>query len=197
MKETKEDIHITKLEVALIVGIIGCLLLATWEVGNLMVTEWFDNWVGRNEFTNKRIILYGIAFLFSIVSVIISIRTINKTSRFIFALNRALLWYGSLLLITTISIFVFDCLPEVAAGIIGAILFAVAIYLLQRKFFTKERTINSRIRSGQCIECGHSIHRNDSFCSSCGFKLEKNCSNCNEHNQIHDKFCKKCGHNFK
>ncbi len=197
MKDMKEDFKFTNIEAALIVGIIGCLLLATWELGNLMVTECLVDWVIMDPFTNKRIILYSIAFLMAIGSILISIKTINKEQRFIYTLNRAILWYGSLLLISTISIFVFDCLPEVAAGFIGATLFALAIYFLQKKYFNKERVTRNRIRKGLCFECGHPIQRSDSFCNHCGTSLEKTCPRCSLHNLVYDNFCNKCGETLK
>ena len=189
----KDEIQISKLEMALIVGIIGCLLLATWELGNLMVTDWFMNWVAQNPFTNKRVILYGIAFLMSILGMGIAINTINKEKRFIYAINRSLLWYGSLLLMSTISIFVFDCLPEVAAGITGALIFTLVIYLLQKKYFNQERILKNRREKGQCPACGSGIHRDDHFCSNCGTEIEHLCHACGGHNLIYNRFCKECG----
>ena len=189
----KDEIQISKLEMALIVGIIGCLLLATWELGNLKVTDWFMNWVAQNPFTNKRVILYGIAFLMSILGMGIAINTINKEKRFIYAINRSLLWYGSLLLMSTISIFVFDCLPEVAAGITGALIFTLVIYLLQKKYFNQERILKIRREKGQCPACGSGIHRDDHFCSNCGTEIEHLCHACGGHNLIYNRFCKECG----
>lgn len=192
----KNENHITKLEIALIVGIIGCLLLATWELGNLMVRDWLAPWVTKNPFTNKRVILYGVAFLMSGVAIGTAIKTINREVRFIYTLNRSLLWYGSLLLISTISIFVFDCLPEVAAGFIGAIIFALTIYLLQKKYYNKERTLRIRKEKSQCPGCGSRIGQSDKFCSACGETVELICPECNSHNLSYNSFCKSCGINL-
>lgn len=189
----KTDYRISKLETALIVGIIGCLLLATWELMKMMSMDWLGDWVKKDDFTNRRIILYGIAFTFSITALLVAIKTINKESRFIFSINRALLWYGALLLISTIAVFVFDCLPEIAAGIIGAGVFAYAIYLLQKKYFSEERVIASRIEKSQCVQCGTNITHATNFCPSCGNDLKKECINCNAMISNTSKFCTECG----
>ena len=64
MPEGSDEVQISKVEVIFIVGIIGCMLFATWELGHLMVSEWFADWVNQNKFTNERIVRYGIAFFF-------------------------------------------------------------------------------------------------------------------------------------
>ena len=72
MPVESDDVQISKLELVLMIGIIGCMLFATWELGHLMVDEWFYNWVSQNSFTNSRVILYGIAFFMSIASLIVT-----------------------------------------------------------------------------------------------------------------------------
>jgi len=57
------------------------------------------------------------AFTMSIASVITTTSFTMKLGRFGNTINRAFLWYGTLLLISTIAIFVFDCLPEVFARV--------------------------------------------------------------------------------
>lgn len=189
----KSDHSITKLEIALIVGIIGCLLLATWEFMNLMGSEWLKGWVDQNEFTNRRIILYGTAFTLSISAIMVALRTINRDSRFIYAINRALLWYGSLLLISTIAVFVFDCLPEIAAGIIGAVIFAYTIYALQKRYFSEERILSSRRENGECLSCGHPINEAHDYCTHCGVSIKKECPSCQRPNLILALHCGHCG----
>jgi len=94
---------------------------------------------------------------------------------------------------STISIFVFDCLPEVAAGITGALIFTLVIYLLQKKYFNQERILKTRREKGQCPACGSGIHRDDHFCSNCGTEIEHLCPACGGHNLIYNRFCKECG----
>lgn len=40
------EVQWTKLEVAFTVGIVGCLLFATWQLGDLLARDWLDGWVG-------------------------------------------------------------------------------------------------------------------------------------------------------
>jgi predicted RNA-binding Zn-ribbon protein involved in translation (DUF1610 family) len=188
-----EDTQISKIEIVLIVGIIGCMLFATWELGHLMADEWFYAWVRQTEFTNRRIILYGIAFLMAIISVTTTISLTPKVNRFGHTVIRAFLWYGTILLISTIGIFVFDCLPEVFAGFIGAGVFIVTIYFLHKRFFTKERIIRTRINKGQCTNCSANLHNQSYFCPNCGKTVGKTCPNCNEFMKVFDKYCSICG----
>lgn len=189
----KNEFRISKLETALIVGIIGCLLLATWELMNLTASEWLADWVKKDKFTNRRIIFYGVAFFFSSLSVLVALKSITRESRFIYTINRSLLWYGSILLISTIAVFVFDCLPEVAAGVIGALFFAYTIYLLQKKFFSDDRIRESKILKNQCIECGFDKLNSSNFCPNCGCDLKCSCSKCEAMISVTSKYCTECG----
>jgi hypothetical protein len=188
-----DESHISKLEAALIVGVIGCLLLATWELGHLAADEWLRDWVQKNDFTNRRIILYGIAFSMAFLSLALTTAFTPRSGRFGYAVSRAFLWYGVLLLISTIAIFVFDCLPEVFAGFVGAGVFIGAIYFLQRRFFSPQRVAMSRLSKGQCVKCGSGLQASALFCAGCGNVTGKKCSHCNSYVKIGDKFCSSCG----
>jgi hypothetical protein len=194
MQETSDEIQISKLEFIFCVGIVGCMLFATWELGHLMVDTWFKNWVHQNDFTNRRIILYGIAFLMSIPSIIITSYFSPQFGRFGTTVNRSFLWYGTLLLISTIAIFIFDCLPEVCAGFIGAGIFIVAIYILQKRFFTNERLIKIRLNKGICPGCEAMLHADAFFCSNCGREVGKKCPKCQGFMRVIDKHCPQCGY---
>jgi hypothetical protein len=193
MQDTHEEIHLTKIESVFVFGIIGCLLFATWELAHLMVDEWLGDWVQVDVFTRKRVIYYGIAFAASITAVLVTAKGAFEFGRFGKTINRALLWYGTLLLISTIGIFVFDCLPEVLAGFIGAGVFAVAIYIVQRKFFTKERVTRIRLEKGRCFSCGANLLADSLFCSGCGAEVGHKCQACDSLVRLSDKFCSKCG----
>lgn len=193
MFEGSDEVQVSKIEFVFIVGIIGCMLFATWEIGHLMADKWFGEWVNQNRFTNERIIRYGIAFVMAIASVIVMTLFTPKFGRFGNTVNRAFLWYGTLLLISTIAIFVFDCLPEVFAGFIGAGIFIVAIYILQKRFFTQERVIRFRLNRGECPKCGSSLQPQSFFCSSCGKKVGKKCPSCEGYTRVIDKHCSRCG----
>src|SRR6185295_15717352 len=123
MDDTADEIHLTKLERVLAVGLVACLLLATWELCHLLADTWLYSWVSQNRFVHRRIIYYGVAFVIALPVVLLTATTAFAVGRFGATLVRALLWYGVVLLITAIAVFVFDCLPEVVAGICGAIVF--------------------------------------------------------------------------
>src|ERR1700731_2914110 len=194
MNDSSDEIHLTKLERALALGIVGCLLLATWELCHLLADTWFHGWVAQNYFIRRRVIYYGIAFAVAIPVVLVTATTAFAVGRFAATLVRALLWYGVILLITAIAVFVFDCLPEVVAGVTGAIVFAMAIYLVQRKFFTKERIARIRLQRGRCLSCDAPLRHDAAFCSACGSRVGQNCQNCNSPFRLPDPFCWKCGH---
>ena len=92
MTSQDDHIQISKLEIVLIIGIVGCMLFATWELGHLMADDWFRSWVDQKRFVNERIIRYGIAFLMSISSVITTATLTTKFGRFRNTINRAFLW---------------------------------------------------------------------------------------------------------
>jgi hypothetical protein len=192
MNEAAEEIHLTKLERVLAFGVVGCLLLATWELSHLLADTWLTGWVAQNAFVRRRIIYYGVAFAIAIPVVLVTAQTAFAVGRFATTLLRALLWYGVILLITAIAIFVFDCLPEVVSGVSGAIVFAVAIYLVQRKFFTKERIARIRLERGRCLSCDTPLHDDAAFCSACGSRVGQKCSSCDSPVRLCDPFCWKC-----
>jgi double zinc ribbon protein len=193
MTEQEDDVQISKFEIILMIGIIGCMLFATWELGHLIADKWLLGWVSQNGFVHRRVILYGIAFFMSITSVVTTTCFFLKVGRFANTVNRAFLWYGTILLLSTIGIFVFDCLPEVLAGFIGAGVFIAAIYILQRKYFTKERIIRIRLTKGQCYTCGDNLQPQSFFCSSCGSEVGKKCPMCGSFTRLIDKHCSNCG----
>ena len=41
MSEEDDQMQVSKIEVVFVVGIIGCMLFATWELAHLMADEWF------------------------------------------------------------------------------------------------------------------------------------------------------------
>ena len=193
MNESSDDVQVSKIEIVFVVGIIGCMLFATWELGHLMTDEWFKDWVKQNPFTNKRIILYGIAFSMAIISIVVTTWFFPKFGRFGATVNRAFLWYGTLLLISTIAIFVFDCLPEVFAGFIGAAFFIAAIYILQKRFFTKERLTSIYLSKGKCPKCATLLPDHAFFCPGCGCEVGEKCPDCKCFTRILDKHCSHCG----
>jgi len=193
MQEGSDEVQLSKLESIFVVGIIGCMLFATWELAHLIADDWLRDWVRADAFTRRRIIYYGIAFIMAVSSVLITTRFAFSLGRFGKTINRAFLWYGTLLLISTIAYFVFDCLPEVFAGFIGAGVFIIAIYILQKKYFTKERVIKNRLEKGKCFSCGAALPLNAFHCPACGTTVGKKCPECSGFTKLTDRYCANCG----
>jgi predicted RNA-binding Zn-ribbon protein involved in translation (DUF1610 family) len=192
VKDAPDEMQLSAIETILVVGVIACLLLATWEVAHLAVDEWLRDWVGVNPFLRKRIIYYGIAFSMSVSTVAVTSVYAFEFGRFGKTINRALLWYGTLLLISTITVFVFDCVPEVVAGFLGAAVFALAIYAVQTRYFTAERTIRTRLEKGRCFSCGARLRPSALFCPACGVEVGTRCAACRAFTRRTDKFCSHC-----
>lgn len=193
MTEDEPEVQLSKIESALIVGIVGCLLLGTWELGHLMADDWFRPWVAVDAFVRRRLILYGLAFLMSSSSVLCTTRFAHRAGRFGRTAQRAFLWYGNLLLLSTIAIFVFDCLPEVLAGYLGAMVFLCAIYIVQRRFHTPERLMKNRLAKGLCFSCGASLLPAWTFCPACATRVGEACPACAGVTRITDLCCPHCG----
>jgi double zinc ribbon protein len=192
VEEPADEIQLTALEGIFVVGIIGCMLLATWEVAHLLADNWLGDWVRADAFTRKRIIYYGIAFAMALPCVAVTSAFAFQFGRFGRTINRAFLWYGTLLLISTIAVFVFDCLPEVLAGFIGAAVFIAAIYIVQKRYFTQDRVIRGRLEKGKCFACSHVLRPEAHFCSACGTPVGKECPSCSAVTKVTDAFCWRC-----
>lgn len=192
MEEPADEIQLTALESIFAVGIIGCMLLATWELAHLLADDWLVNWVQADAFTRKRIIYYGIAFAMALPCVALTSAFAFRFGRFGRTINRAFLWYGTLLLLSTIGIFVLDCLPEVLAGFGGAAVFIAAIYVVQKRYFTEDRVIRSRLERGKCFACSRVVRPEAHFCSACGTQVGRDCPNCRAVTRVTDAFCWRC-----
>lgn len=193
MNESTDEIQLTKLESILVLGIVGCLLFATWEVMHLCVDEWFAEWMKVDPFVRRRMVMYGICGLVSATAVLVSTRYAFSFGRFGKTASRAFLWYGTILLISTIAIFVFDCLPEVAAGFIGAAVLLAAIYFLQIRYFTRERVLKNRITKNLCFACATPFGEQATHCQQCGVVLGARCEGCGYIVQVWANFCGGCG----
>jgi hypothetical protein len=193
MDEAYDEIHLTKLETVLLVGVVGCLLFATWELAHLTADRWLYEWVRADRFARERIIYYGIAFSMSLSSLLTASRFAFKSGRFGRTVSRAFLWYGTLLLLSVIGFFVFDCLPEVVAGFTGAGFFIAAIYVVQRRFFTRERIMRTRLEKSKCFSCGAALHTDSLFCPACGTRVGQPCPTCDTWVKLMDRFCWHCG----
>jgi hypothetical protein len=189
---SNDELQLTKLETAFIVGIVGCLLFATWQLGDLLVNELLAGWVGESAL-REDLIYYGVAFAAALAALIGTTRSAFQVGRFGNTINRALLWYGALLLITASGMGAIEYLPEVAAGLVGAGLLIGAVYVLQQRYFTQERILRRRLRSDNCPDCGGDLRDEAHFCSHCGHQVGHDCPECGGYVTRLDTYCASCG----
>jgi hypothetical protein len=186
------EVQWTKLEVALTVGIVGCLLFATWQLGDLLARDWLDGWVGDSAL-REDLIYYGVAFTAAIGALVGATRSASSTGRFGRTVVRSMLWYGALLLISASGMGAIEYLPEVAAGLFGAGVLIAAVYVLQQRYFTQERILHRRLRNDSCPECGGDLRPEAHFCSQCGYRVGDECPECGGHVALTDAYCASCG----
>jgi hypothetical protein len=187
-----EELQLTNLETAFIVGIVGCLLFATWQLGDLLVHDLLDGWVGESKL-REDLLYYGVAFAASIAALVTTTRSAFRVGRFGHTINLALLWYGALLLISVSGMGAIEYLPEVAAGLVGAGLLMGAVYVLQQRYFTRERILQRRLRNDTCPECGDDLRSEAHFCSHCGHRVGRECDECGGYVTRLDTYCPTCG----
>lgn len=186
------EVQWTKLEVAFTVGIVGCLLFATWQLGDLLARDWLDGWVGDSAL-REDLIYYGVAFTAAIGALVGATRSASSTGRFGRTVVRSMLWYGALLLISASGMGAIEYLPEVAAGLFGAGVLIAAVYVLQQRYFTQERILHRRLRNDSCPECGGDLRPEAHFCSQCGYRVGDECPECGGYVALTDAYCASCG----
>lgn len=186
------EVQWTKLEVAFTVGIVGCLLFATWQLGDLLARNWLDGWVGDSAL-REDLIYYGVAFTAAIGALVGATRSASSTGRFGRTVVRSMLWYGALLLISASGMGAIEYLPEVAAGLFGAGVLIAAVYVLQQRYFTQERILHRRLRNDSCPECGGDLRPEAHFCSQCGYRVGDECPECGGYVALTDAYCASCG----
>jgi hypothetical protein len=186
------EVQWTKLEVAFTVGIVGCLLFATWQLGDLLARNWLDGWVGDSAL-REDLIYYGVAFTAAIGALVGATRSASSAGRFGRTVVRSMLWYGALLLISASGMGAIEYLPEVAAGLFGAGVLIAAVYVLQQRYFTQERILRRRLRNDSCPECGGDLRPEAHFCSQCGYRVGDECPECGGHVALTDAYCASCG----
>jgi hypothetical protein len=78
--------------------------------------------------------------------------------------------------------------------VIVAIFVALGIiYLIQKKFFSRERLLEKRLMKGECLECGKFLPKKSEFCPFCSASQMKDCPSCHKSTHIAGTFCKNCG----
>lgn len=74
---------------------------------------------------------------------------------------------------------------------VGAAL--LAIYIIQKKFFTRRRLGLKRLAKGLCYHCGKKLPPGAEVCPFCGSDQHKNCPSCNHRTYAAGDFCSHCG----
>jgi len=189
---TDSEMQWTRLEVAFTVGIVGCLLFATWQFGDLLARDWLAGWVG-NSALREDLVYYGVAFTAAIAALVGATRSASSTGRFGRTVVRSMLWYGALLLISASGMGAIEYLPEVAAGLFGAGVLIAAVYVLQQRYFTREHILRRRLQNNDCPECGSDVRSEAHFCSQCGTRIGDECPECGGYVTLTDAYCATCG----
>lgn len=68
-----------------------------------------------------------------------------------------------------------------------------SIYLLQKRFLSRERKAARRISHGQCQACGVRLPPNSHFCPICGSDQFRQCRHCERETFIESPYCRVCG----
>ncbi len=192
LSASDDEVQWTRLEVAFTVGIVGCLLFATWQLGDLLARDWIAGWVGDSEL-REDIVYYGVAFTAALIALGGATRSLFDAGRFRRTVGRSLLWYGALLLISASGMGAIEYLPEVAAGLFGAGVLIAAVYVLQQRYFTRERIRRRRLRSENCPQCGSDLRSEAHYCSQCGRRVGEDCPECGGYLARSDRYCASCG----
>ncbi len=69
-----------------------------------------------------------------------------------------------------------------------------AIYIIQKKLFSKEKIMGKRLLKGACYECGKKLPcQSHHICPFCGTEQKRQCSTCKENTYIAGEYCINCG----
>jgi len=77
--------------------------------------------------------------------------------------------------------------------LLAVLLTFFAVYLIQKKIFSKERIMQKRLMKGACYECGKKLPHQTSTCPFCGKKQHLQCAVCEKDTYRAGKFCVHCG----
>jgi hypothetical protein len=78
----------------------------------------------------------------------------------------------------------------IATAVAAALL---AIYVAQRKLFSRERVLERRIAKGLCQDCGRHLPAGARACPFCGFAQFGRCPACGGSAHVRASHCRECG----
>jgi len=189
LEEIEEEREFTRAEKILAAATVVFLLLATIE-GLHIAEEELLTGVGWEERAFwSRVLYYGTSLPLALISIIMAprLRGIGRIY------GNVMLGYGLLLLIISVSRFILDCLPEVAAALAGAAGCSAGLWYARKKYYTPERVARSRLSKGLCPFCGKGRINGAFFCPECGSRVAYTCEECGARISVLDKFCPGCG----
>jgi len=202
----KNNPHLTLLEWILVICLIFFLIHTTFGLCHFLINHCLYKWFEENETFNTRIIYYGVAFGVSIAALLINAFFSDLRKAIDYSPNQAfedrrflatLLFriipiFGVTLFSASTIVFLFDCLPPLASGISGAIVFTLGIYAYQRFFCSREQVTRMCADQMRCRSCDARLKRGAEFCSACGEQVGKRCSKCSSPVHVEDSVCWKC-----
>ncbi len=81
--------------------------------------------------------------------------------------------------------------------LIAILIALLMIYVIQKKFFSKQRLLERRLIKWECFSCGKYLPIWSKSCPICGTKQMKKCNNCGNETFISGNFCKECWFELK
>ena len=70
----------------------------------------------------------------------------------------------------------------------------LAVYLIQKKLFNRQRIQQKRLMKGACYFCGKNLPQGADTCPFCGTKQLKKCTKCEEETYVCGSYCRNCGY---
>ena len=77
--------------------------------------------------------------------------------------------------------------------VVSLLVASLLVYLIQKKFFNKQRIYEKRLIAGKCCFCGKKLPLESSHCPFCGKNQMKQCSHCQNDTFLGGSYCVSCG----
>lgn len=141
--------------------------------------------------------LFLFRMLYAIPSFVLALLLFQRLRRreshyLIFA--TALIGAATLQLLYLVSLYSWHLLRDVAQiaiAVIGTALCMAGIVMIRRHWLSPERVLTTRVRRGQCFNCGAPAEKHV-YCPACGEELQKRCLGCGENRPVKAAFCPHC-----
>jgi len=77
--------------------------------------------------------------------------------------------------------------------VVSLLVAILLVYLIQKKFFSKQRNYEKRLIAGKCCFCGKKLPPESSHCPFCGKNQMRQCSHCQSDTFFGGSYCINCG----